>query len=109
MVRKWVKQFLTSGLAGLEEAPRPGAPPRYGGALKGQIIATALTNPQELGQPFASWTFERLATYLQEVAGIPIHHSRLHELLTAEGLRWHQQETWFTAKVDPDFAAKRGQ
>lgn len=108
MVRKWVKQFLERGLEGLDDAPRAGAPPRYGGELTGRIIAAALTAPKDLGQDFASWTFERLATYLNEVAGIAIKHSRVHEILTQEGLRWRQQETWFSAKVDPDFAAKRG-
>ncbi len=108
MVRKWIKRFLAHGLVGLEDAPRTGAPSRYGGDLKGRIIATAFTAPQDLGQAFASWTFERLATYLNEVEGIAIKHSRVHEILTEEGLRWRQQETWFSAKVDPDFAAKRG-
>lgn len=108
MVRKWVKQFIERGLPGLDDAPRAGAPPRYGGELKGRIIAAALISPKELGQDFASWTFERLATYLNEVEGIAIKHSRVHEMLTDEGLRWRQQETWFSAKVDPDFAVKRG-
>ncbi len=34
--------------------------------------------------------------------------SRIDELLRAEGLRWRQAESWFGARVDPDFAAKRG-
>ena len=53
-------------------------------------------------------TFVRLAHYLQEARGIPIKHSRIHEILHAEGLRWREQETWFGARVDPDFARKRG-
>ena len=26
----------------------------------------------------------------------------------AEGLKWRQEETWFGARVDPEFARKRG-
>ena len=108
MVRKWVKRFLERGLPGLNDAPRSGAPPHYAADTKGRIIVVALTAPQKLGQAFASWTFTRLATYLNEVEGIAIKRSRVHELLTEEGLRWRQHETWFTAKIDPAFAAKRG-
>ncbi len=35
--------------------------------------------------------------------------SRLGEVLLTEGLRWRKQETWFGERVDPEFAAKRGQ
>ena len=108
MVRLWVKRFVTHGLPGLADAPRSGAPPRYDAARKARIIALSLTPPQQVGQPFASWTYARLATYLAEVEGIAMKHSRIHEILTAEGLKWRQQETWFGERVDPDFAQKRG-
>jgi transposase len=67
-----------------------------------------LTDPQTLGQPFASWTLDRLETYLNEEKGIPIKRSRIDDLLIEEGLRWREQESWFGERVDPDFAKKRG-
>jgi transposase len=67
-----------------------------------------LTNPQELGLPFASWTLDRLAAYLCEVRGLPMKRTRIDELLLREGLRWRTQETWFGERVDPAFAEKRG-
>jgi hypothetical protein len=72
------------------------------------VVATALTAPRTLGLPFGCWTYDRLAAYLNEVAGLAIKRSRINEVLLAEGLRWRQDETWFGARVDPDFAAKRG-
>ena len=72
------------------------------------MIAAALTRPENLGLPFASWTLDRLAAYLSEHKGIPIKRTRIDEILIAEGLRWRKQETWFGQKVDPEFAAKRG-
>ena len=107
-VRKWIKQFNASGLAGLEDAPRSGAPPRYTAEVTGQIVATALTPPAQLGLPFASWTYERLARYLAEQRQVRMKKTRIFEILQAEGLRWRQQETWFGERVDPDFAKKRG-
>ena len=104
----WLHRFDGGGVAGLEDRPRGGRPPTYTREQVATIIATALTAPRELGQPFASWTLDRLVIYLHERHGIAMRRSRLGELLLAEGLRWRKQETWFGERVDPDFAAKRG-
>ena len=72
------------------------------------MVAAALTAPEALGLPFACWTLDRLAAYLNEHKRIPIRRSRIDELLRAEGLRWRRHESWFGARVDPEFAEKRG-
>jgi transposase len=107
-VRQWLKRFNADGLAGLADQPRSGRPPTYTPEQVGEMVASALTTPRDLGQPFGCWTFQRLARYLNEEKGIGIQPSRLHEILHAEGLRWRTQETWFGARVDPDFAQTRG-
>jgi transposase len=101
-------RFNRLGLAGLQEKPRPGRPPVYTPEQVSEVIATSLTNPQELGLPFASWTLDRLAAYLCEVRGLPMKRTRMDELLLREGLRWRTQETWFGERVDPAFAEQRG-
>ena len=107
-VRDWLKRFNAGGLAGLDDRPRSGKPPTYTPEQAGAVIATALSNPQGLGLPFACWTLDRLAAYLSEQKGLPIKRSRISEMLVAEGLRWRQHETWFGERVDPTFAEKRG-
>jgi transposase len=132
-VRAWLKRFAAAGLAGLQDAARPGRPATYTPAQVGEVIASALTHPQRLGLPFGCWTLDRLEAYLNEEKGIPIKRSRIDEVLIAEGLRWRSQETWFGERavreaaanqpatpssikkhankereVDPDFAQKRG-
>ena len=72
------------------------------------MIATALTDPKALDLPFASWTLDRLAAYLNEHQKIAIKRSRIDEILLAEGLRWRRHETWLGERVDPAFAEKRG-
>jgi transposase len=61
MVRKWWKRFEQRGLAGLEDAPRPGAPSRYTAENKARILEAARTRPCDLGVDlgYSSWTFER--------------------------------------------------
>jgi transposase len=107
-VRMWFKRFERDGLSGLNDAPRSGRPVTYTGDVVALVIASALTDPQKLGLPFACWTLDRLERYLNEQRSIPIKRSRIDDILLSEGLRWRQQETWVGEKVDPDFAKKRG-
>ena len=94
--------------ARLRDRRRDGRPTTYAPAQVGALIAASLTDPQALGLPFASWTLDRLATYLHETQGIAMQRSRIGEILQREGLRWRKQETWFGERPDPAFAEKRG-
>jgi transposase len=104
---KWIGRFNRHGIAGLEEVLRSGRPRVYGPEDVGAVIQAALTPPQELGLPFASWTLDRLVAYLRE-KGVGMGRTRVAEVLVAEGLRWRKQEWWFGERVDPEFAVKRG-
>ena len=106
--RLWLKRFNELGMKGLEESPRSGRPPVYPPEQIAVVIQTALTKPEELDQPFGSWTLDRLTTYINEEKGISIKRSRISEIFLAEGLGWRHEETWFGERVDPDFAQKRG-
>jgi transposase len=107
-VRLWIRRFNALGLDGLRDRRREGRPATYSPAQVGELLAASLTDPQALGLPFASWTLDRLAAYLQEHKGIAMQRSRIGEILQREGLRWRTQETWFGERPDPAFAAKRG-
>ncbi|WP_045234001.1 helix-turn-helix domain-containing protein [Deinococcus pimensis] len=104
----WIHRFNRLGLPGLEEGLRSGRPPTYTPEEMSIAISTALTPPEQLDLPFHSWTLDRLVAYLNDVKGIGIRRSRVSEVFRREGLRWHQEETWFGERVDPDFAKKRG-
>jgi transposase len=107
-VRTWLKRFNEAGLDGWQDRPRAGRPVTYHPAQVAEVRATALTAPRQLHQPFACWTLDRLATYLNEEKQIAIKRSRIDELLIAEGLRWRTHDTWFGERVAPEFAKKRG-
>jgi|SRR4051794_1817360 transposase len=104
----WIHRFNEQGFHGLEDRPRAGRPHTYTAEQRAEVIATALTDPKDLGLPFGCWTLDRLRAYLNEQRGIGIKRSRISEILVDEGLKWRQQETWFGERVDPDFAEKRG-
>src|SRR3954471_15558413 len=106
-VRHWLKRFNARGLQGLEEDARTGRPPTYSAEERSAVIDAALTRPADLGLPFASWTLDRLVAYLAG-RGIAMRRSRISEILLREGLRWRHEEAWFGARVNPEFARKRG-
>src|SRR5215210_781113 len=106
-VRHWLKRFNARGLQGLEEDVRTGRPPTYSAEQRSAVINTALTPPAQLGLPFASWALDRLVAYLSE-QGVAMRRSRISEIFIQEGLKWRREETWFGARVDPDFARERG-
>ena len=98
----WIGRFLERGIEGLCDLARSGAPCRYTEEEKAEVLQAALTPPQQLGLPFGRWTHDRLAAYINE------QKTRIAEILRAEGLRWHHEETWYGERVDPAFAEKRG-
>ena len=50
MVRNRLHRFNEQGLQGLEEAPRSGRPVTYQPEVVSEIIQTALSKPQDLGE-----------------------------------------------------------
>ncbi len=105
---KRIGRLNRHGVAGLEEVLRRGRPRVYGPEDVGAVIQAALTPPRELGLPFASWTLDRLVTYLSEERGVGMRRARVAEMLAREDLRWRKQEGRFGERVDPEFAEKRG-
>jgi transposase len=104
-----LKRFDTEGLAGLEDKPKSGRKPTYSETERGQVIALARTDPQKLGLPFGNWTLDRLVAYLRENDQVSISRAQLARVLKAEGLRWYQEQVYFTERPDPQFVEKRGQ
>ena len=103
-----LKRFDLEGMAGLEDKPKSGRKPTYTETERGQVIALARTDPQKLGLPFGHWTLDRLVAYLRENGQVSISRAQLARVLKAEGLRWYQEQVYFTERPDPQFVEKRG-
>jgi transposase len=104
-----LKRFNAEGLAGLKDKHKSGRKPTYSEIERGQVIALARTDPQKLGLPFGHWTLDRLVAYLREHDQVGISRAQLARVLKAEGLRWYQEQVYFTERPDPQFVGKRGQ
>jgi transposase len=107
-VRTWLKRCTATGLAALPDTPRSGRPATDTPAQVAAVIATALTPPEHLGLPLASWTLDRLEAYWKEQNGRAMNRRRMDERLRAAGRRWRTHATWVGARVAPECAHKRG-
>lgn len=86
-VRQWLHGYSARGEAGLEDAPRPGRPPRD--RLAGRIVdAQAGQPPTCSGHVQTCWTAGLLAAFLAARFGVVLSAGRVRQHLRAAGWRW---------------------
>jgi transposase len=95
-VGKWRRRYLTDGLDGLLDEPRPGAPRRITDAQVEQVIVRTLeTTPKEA----THWSTRSMA------AQVGLSQSAVSRIWRAFGLQPHRLETWKLSR-DPLFIDK---
>lgn len=92
---KWRRAFATSGVDGLQDAPRAGRPPIHGPEVWERIQVRACQQPEA----YSRWTVRTLARDLK------LPSATVHDVLVASALQPHRIRT-FTFSPDPDFEAK---
>lgn len=96
-VAKWRTRFARDRLAGLVDAPRPGARPRYGADTERRILAL-LDEPPPAGH--ATWTGSLLAMALGDVSAVHVWR-----VLARLRISLRRRHSWCLS-TDPEFAAK---
>ncbi len=96
-VSKWRVRFSRAGLGGLQDAPRPGAAPRYGEAAERRILAKLDEAPPS---GHATWTGSLVAQALGDVS-----KHQVWRVLRGEGIHLQRRRSWCIS-TDPQFAAK---
>jgi len=107
-VIKWRRQYAQSGLAGLEDAPRPGGPKTVlTDDVVCEILATTVTPPPESLQAagVTHWSSRRLAGWLHRAKGISVSHDSISVLWRKFCLQPHRTEG-FKFSTDPQLEAK---
>ena len=106
-VRDVIHNFNRDGFEALYPRYRGGRPQSFTLPTRREIKRIALSDPADLGQPFATWSLAKLADYLvAEGVVTDISHEGLRTLLHSEGVRFQAVRTWKRSN-DPDFAVKR--
>lgn len=95
-VIKWRERFVTDRIAGLSDAPRPGAKKVYGDNFRRQVLAI-LESPPPKGQ--ATWDGASVATAVQG------SKHAVWRILRKEGICLQRQRSWCVS-TDKEFSAK---
>lgn len=80
-IERWVRRFVSGGVAAVADAPRSGRPARADAAYQRALERAVTTPPRQLGLGFDVWTSARLATYLAETTGVQVAPSWIRGLL----------------------------
>jgi transposase len=87
VVRLWLHRYAQAGVAGLDDAPRSGRPPKDG--LAGQIIDTqASQSPECSGHVQSCWTVALLTAYLTSRFQLVLARHSVRRYLHRMGGRW---------------------
>ncbi|MGH9069694.1 MAG: IS630 family transposase, partial [Acidimicrobiales bacterium] len=100
-VAMWRGRFLSGGLGGLGDAPRPGGPPLYGHDVWIKIAAL-VSSVKDPDDPVAFWTHQDIATVLNS-EGIGISVSQVGRILADMDIKPHKVTGWLNRKDDPQF------
>ncbi len=107
-VVKWRRQYAEAGLAGLEDAPRPGGPRTVlTDAAVSEILSATVTPPPESlrAAGVTHWSARRLADWLRRTKGIKVSHDTITRLWRRFCLQPHRTEG-FKFSTDPQLEAK---
>jgi transposase len=104
----WRRGYAERGLAGLQDAPRPGGPVRVmTPEVVAQVLADSVTAPPEAlrAQGVTHWSARRLADWLARHRGIHASHDSIAALWRRFCLQPHRSEG-FKFSTDPELEAK---
>ena len=109
VVRTWLHRYEVEGVAGLEDEPRSGRPPKD--PLARQIVdAQAQQSPECLGYARTCWTVATLAAFLALRFRLALSGSSVRRHLKAMGWRWARPRlapaSILRKKRDPEAGAK---
>jgi transposase len=105
VVRTWLHRYQQRGVAGLEDEPRSGRPPKD--RLAVEIVDTqASQSPTCSGHARAYWTVATLALFLLQRFGLALSRSSVRRYLQAKGWRWARPRLAPARKHDPEGPAK---
>ena len=76
-----IQRYEESGIIGIEDRPRPGAPAKANAEYITKLKQTIASDPRELGYRFSVWSVERLQKHLVKQTGVELSSIYLHQLM----------------------------
>lgn len=106
VVRTWLHRYTKEGVAGLEDEPRSGRPPKD--PLAKEIVDTqASQSPVCSGHVQTCWTVATLTAFLATRFRLVLARATVRRHLKAKGWRWARPRLAPARKQDPQAAEKQ--
>ena len=105
-VRNWFKRFNAEGIAGLYDAPRPGAPATVTAEYTRRLVVVVRQRPRSLGEPYSMWTLRRLADFMAEETGIRLSAPTISRVLAAHDIVMSRPQHKISSP-DPEYEVKK--
>jgi transposase len=108
VVYDWTKRFNSAGFSTFERPPNPeGRASSISGEQIRKLIRVALSQPEDLGLPFTTWSVKKLNDYCKREGVLPpVTDEWVRRLLRREGITHQRTGTW-KKSPDPDFEVKK--
>src|SRR5512147_2079548 len=71
-VLRRLKRYLTEGIEGLKDNPRPGRSTVMTEGYRNRLLEVVRRRPRSLGLEYSMWTLQRLSDYLAEETGVRV-------------------------------------
>lgn len=104
-VYSWLERYRADGIAGLEDEPRSGRPPKTP-RLRDIVEAQVGQSPECSGYVFSCWTVSTLVTHLWQRFGVCVSPSTLRRVLHTLGYVCGRPKLTMPRRTDPDAEAK---
>jgi transposase len=105
-VRRWLKRYMSEGIEGLRDEPRPGTPGTVTEAYVTRLVEVVRRRPRSLDQPFSMWTSQRLADYMAEETGIRVSDETVRRHLAVQGIVLSRPQHKISSP-DPEYEVKK--
>jgi transposase len=102
----WLRRYLAEGVNGLADIPRPGNPGKVTPEYREQLVQAVRQRPRSLGQPYSTWTLQRLADYLAEQTSIRVEAETVRVYLKAAEIVLSRPQHKITSP-DPAYQVKK--
>ncbi len=105
-VRTWIGRFNVQGMAGLEDAPRSGAPSVVTAEYRDRLLTIVRRRPRSLEQPYSLWTLQRLADFMAAETGIGVTKVTVSRILAKHDIVLSRPQHKVSSP-DPDYEVKK--
>jgi transposase len=105
-VLTWLKRYISEGIEGLQDAPRPGRSLVVTEEFRKQLLENVRRRPRSLGLEYSMWTLQRLMDYMAEKTGIRVSRETIRRELAKEGIVFSRPQHTISSP-DPEYQVKK--